>query len=366
MDMKRLTLAAVAAVAAVAALAGAAHAQSFDPRAYQDDVRGERTQVLVLGTMHLSGAPETFDAAVLEPLLQRLARFAPDAIAIEGLSGESLDALWRYRDIYPEVADDYGRRVFVLAALGRAGTGLEMPRAEAEARRLLAEWPDEPTPAQRRRLAAMFASAGDPNSALVQWYRLDRSERRPADGITQALANELDGYERRRNENHLIGARLAARLGHERVFPTDDHAADDVVIARMADLEAFYAEPWVAEIMQDPDMRRFAESAQALRNPREALETYRMLNAPESGQRDSDLQWLSVLNRASPNNVGRVRIAEWEARNLRMAAHIREVTGLAPGGRVLVIVGSAHKAWLDAYLGMMSDIEIVDATAVLR
>jgi hypothetical protein len=33
---------------------------------------------------------------------------------------------------------------------------------------------------------------------------------------------------------------------------------------------------------------------------------------------------------------------------------------------VLVIVGSAHKPWLDAYLRMMSDVEVADAARVLR
>jgi hypothetical protein len=36
------------------------------------------------------------------------------------------------------------------------------------------------------------------------------------------------------------------------------------------------------------------------------------------------------------------------------------------GKRVLVIVGSAHKPWLDAYLDMMGDVQIVDAERVLR
>jgi hypothetical protein len=47
-------------------------------------------------------------------------------------------------------------------------------------------------------------------------------------------------------------------------------------------------------------------------------------------------------------------------------ANIREAIALAPGARVLVITGSAHKPWFDAYLGMMVDVEIVDAEAVLR
>src|SRR3546814_14542299 len=61
-----------------------------------------------------------------------------------------------------------------------------------------------------------------------------------------------------------------------------------------------------------------------------------------------------MLNRPSPDQVGRRRVALWEVRNLRMVANIREVAARHPGGRVLVIVGSAHKPWFDAYLRMMT------------
>lgn len=56
----------------------------------------------------------------------------------------------------------------------------------------------------------------------------------------------------------------------------------------------------------------------------------------------------------------------WETRNLRQIAHIREAMEHAPGGRVLIIVGSAHKPWFDAYLDMMVDVELVDALKVLE
>ena len=179
----RTTILALAALCAVGAITPAA-AQQFDPRSYQDRVVGASTQVMVLGSPHLSGAPDTFDPAVLEPLLVRLAAFSPDIIAIEALSGESIHALWQYREIYPEVATSYGSRSLAMAALAHNSLQLDMPDAEAEVRRTLATWPDEPTPAQRRRLAALLVASGDPNSALLQWWRLDPSERRAEDGVT--------------------------------------------------------------------------------------------------------------------------------------------------------------------------------------
>ena len=362
--MRLLSLAAAVVLGVV--LTAPAAAQSFDPRAYQRQIHGERTQVLVLGTPHLSGTPDSFDPPVLTPLLDRLAAFDPDVITIEALSGESVHALWEYREIYGDTPSTYGWRIMTLSAMARQSTQLDMPQAEAESRRLLAEWPASPTPAQRRRLAAVFLAAGDPNSALVQWWRLDPSERKAEDGISPLLVEQLAAYETRRNENHLIAVRLAVRLGLERVYPVDDHADDDLPEASVADLEAFWAEPWSAELMADERARPLREAAQMLTTPDQVLSTYRMLNRPATSKFDADWQWLPMINRASPNLVGRTRVGLWETRNLRQVAHIREVAALRPGQRILVIVGSGHKAWFDHYLGMMSDIEVVDTGRVLR
>lgn len=360
--MKHLLAAALFLAAATAPAA----AQSFDPRSYQNRVVGEPTQVLVLGSPHLSGAPEDFDPAVLEPLLDRLAAFRPDIIAIEALSGESIDALWRYREIYPEVATSYGGRVMNMAAAVRHGLQLDFPDAEAEVRRTLAAWPATPTPAQRRRLAALFVASGDPNSALVQWWRLEPAERIAEDGVSALMVEHMAQYDTRRNENHMVGARLAVRLGLERLYPIDDHGSDDVLMSRMADLEAFVQEPWMAELMADERFRPLREAGNNLTTPQQALATYRFLNTPAAGRTDSDAQWLSMIRRPSPNQVGRTRVAEWETRNLRQVANIREAIAAHPGARVLVITGSAHKPWFDAYLSMMTDVEVVDAARVLR
>lgn len=363
--MKPLAFA-LAVMLAGAAPPALAQTQPFDPRAYQNQIVGEPTQVLVLGSPHLSGAPDNFDPAVLELLLQRLEAFRPDIIAIEALSGESINALWEYREIYPEVATGYGGRVMNLATMTRHALQLDFAGAEAEVRRTLASWLAEPTAAQRRRLTALFLASGDPNSALVQWWRLPASERIAEDGITPQLVTELATYDTRKNENHMIGSRLAVRLGLERLYPIDDHGSDDVVLNRGEDLEAFMQEPWLAELMSDPGFTPLREAGRNLRTPRQALQTYQMLNGVEAGHTDANGQWLNMINRPSPNNVGRTRVAEWETRNLRQIANIREVISHRPGARLLVITGSAHKPWFDAYLRMMTDVEVVDASAILR
>ena len=360
--MKSFILAAAMAIAATAP--AAAQNRSFDPRAYQRQHVGEPTQVLVLGTTHLSETPDSFDPAVLEPLLDRLAAFRPDAITIEALPGIHIASMWQYRQSFPEVASTYGNRAMMMAGLARAGVDLDMPDAEAEVRRTLAEWPASPTPAQRRRLAALFAASGDHNSALVQWWRLDPAERIADDNVTRLLAAQFAAYDTRRNEDNLIAARLAARLGLERVYPVDDQS-DDAGPGFMEDFEP-YVTPLYEAMNADPSAAPLVQADQHLTTPAEALATYRMLNTPAAGKWNADWQWLPMLNRPSPNNVGRRRVAAWEVRNMRMIANIREVTARHPGGRALVIVGASHKPWFDAYLRMMSDVRVVDAMAVLR
>lgn len=341
--------------------------EAFDPRTYHGRFLGRPTQVLVLATPHLSGTPDGWNPKVLEPLLAKLEAFHPDAIAIEALPGRSISMLWQYRDTFPDAAQFYAGRAMVLAALARNGVGLDMPDAEAETRKALAAWPDSPTPEQRRRLTALLAAAGDPASALVQWWRLDPTDRIHDKSVPPLLAEQLATYDTpaRRNEDYLIAARLAVRLRLERVYPIDDQS-DDVAGDFDGDFSSFTSEPWYAALLQDPRFALLSGSKDRLNTPDETLATYRMLNAPAAGRADPELQWFSMINRPSPHDVGRQRVGAWETRNLRMAANIREVAARLPGKRVLVVVGSAHKPWLDAYLEMMTDVGVVDAGAVLR
>lgn len=343
-----------------------AQQQAFDPRTYQERHVGEPTRVLVLGTLHLAATPTTFNPAVLDELMRRLEGFDPDAIAIEALSGRSTAQMLQYEATFPGVAEHFNSGAIAAAALARATVNLEMPAAEAEARRTLAAWPDSPTPEQRRRLTSLFAASGELFSALVQWQTLPPAERIADENVSQALVDRLARYETWRGENAVIAVRLAVRLGLDRVYPTDDQA-DDPRPTFEQDFRTFAQQPWYGEAGEVRAAAGLpADLESRLSTPAEALSTYRLLNAQRIGVVYADTEWLAMINRQSPNDVGRERVAMWETRNLRMVANIREVAGHYPGGRVLVIVGAAHKPWFDHYLSQFSDIELVDTSAFLE
>lgn len=325
-----------------------------------DGMAGPRSQVLVLGTTHLSSLGEGFRAASLASLLDRLAGFRPDVITIEALPGETCDLMRRHHAVYgAQVVEDYCPDT----AAARAATGLDVPTAIAEAERLLPGGLADATPAQRRRLAAVFLAAGDTASALVQWWRLPEAERRTGDGLDDALVAAMRKRERNPNENFQIGARLAVRLGLERVVPMDDHTGDSLQPHDEAAYDRAIQAAWNTAT---PEALAARERETALTASDDLLPLYRFLNGPDCLRVALAADFGAALAEPSPEQYGRHYVAGWETRNLRMAANVRAAFRERPGARVLSIVGASHKPWMDALLGQMLGVDIVDAEKVLE
>lgn len=307
----------------------------------------------------MSGLPKGTVPAV-EPLLDRLAGWKPTIVAIEALPGIQCELFRRSAAIYGSLAEDY---CCDPAPAARA-TGLDGPAATAEAARLLAAWPAQPAAARRRHLAAVLLAADEPASALVQWLRLAPNERGAGDDLDPALVARLGELEASRNENYCIGAALAARLGLERVYPVDDHAADTA----LPDEAAFGKAIEAAWANAAAGKRRVADDAlmKQLPDPRRVLAVYRAYNSSVLAKIAIASDFGAALTEPSPQHFGRSYVAGWEARNLRMVANIRQATRDLPGARVLAIVGASHKGYYERYLALLHDVRVANSAALLR
>lgn len=333
----------------------------FHPDQLKGPAVGAPNEVLVLGTQHLSVLGDTFQPEMLEPLLNRLESWGPTAIATENLSGLQCDSLRRYPSRYAESVSGYCPDP---TAAGLA-TGLDVPAANAEVERMLAAWPEQPLPGQRRRLAAVFLAAGEPGSALVQWLRLIPDERRAEDGLTDDLVASLNRRKDSPNETNLIAAVLAARLGLDRLWSVDDHSADTPDGAEPEAYGAAIMAAWdnpATHARREQDVRLTA----GLEREDGVLDMYRAYNAPDAPMLVYQSDFGAALMEPSPQGFGRSYLAYWETRNLRMVANIRDVLGRRPGTRLLAIVGASHKGYYEAYLDQMHDVRLTDAIAVLR
>jgi hypothetical protein len=97
--------------------------------------RGDLSEVLVLGSAHLSSLPENFDTARFDPLLGRLVDWQPDAIAIENLDGPQCDFLRAYAHVYSDTAETYCPD----PAPAREALGMSAAQAHREIGALLSE-----------------------------------------------------------------------------------------------------------------------------------------------------------------------------------------------------------------------------------
>ncbi|WP_202840910.1 DUF5694 domain-containing protein [Luteimonas saliphila] len=323
-------------------------------------ISGEPTRVLVLGTVHLAqGEPGELAPGALESLLQRLEAFAPQIITIEAMPGETCDLMARHPAVYDP---EGGARYCPDIAAARAVTGLDVPAAIAAAQAQLDAWPDAPTPAQRRRLAATLLAAGDPPSAVVQWLHLPAAERVVGDGLDAALVDMLDKRAASINEDTSIGAALAVRLGLQRVFPTDDHTGDNL---RIDDMDGFASAIRGAWDSAPPECKALRARDQALREAPDLLPLYRHTNSADYQRMPMACDFALALKEESPQHFGRQYVGGWDLCNLRMVANIGATFRERPGARVLSIVGASHKAWFDRLLGQLQGVEVVDAAEIL-
>lgn len=320
------------------------------------DMTGPRAQVLVLGTMHLNAMPDGFDPAALDGVLDRLAAFKPGIITIETESGEECDLAARH-------PAKYGADYCASTELAKAATGLDVPAALAEVDQTLKAWPVEATPAQRRRLAALFLSANDVASAYVQWLQLPTPERRAGDSLNQPLVDKLAQLAKRNNENYQLAARLSARLGLQRVHAIDNHTGDRIDLPDIKPLVQAIEAAWAAggAALKESEQRQ-----EALMRLPDLLPLYRELNTPASLRMYAEANVSAAMLANSSKNYPQMWVAGWEIRNLRMVANIRETFREQPGARVLSIVGVSHKPWFDGWLGQLQGVDVLDVGQVLK
>ncbi|MEP6786566.1 MAG: DUF5694 domain-containing protein [Sphingomonadales bacterium] len=334
---------------------------AFDPRTMRGAIAGPPSQVLVLGSPHLSQLPPGFKPEMLAPLLDRLAAFRPEIITVENLSGPECEVLLRYKPVYDSAWDDY----CWAADAAEKATGLTVPQATITVRKTLAAWPAAPTAADRRRLASQFLAANDRASAQVQWLRLSASERRTGDGLDTALVDILQRKSAKSNETYDVAVALAVRLGLERIYLTDDHTADSIVAGAPQAYGDAVQGAWKSQGIP-PVRAEYERRSKSLTDSTALLDFYRFLNAPNTQRASVATDMGAASREQSVEHWGRQYLAWWEVRNLRMVANIRASFGAQPGARVLSIVGATHKPYFDAYLDLMSDVTLVDTETVLR
>ncbi|MHB1191857.1 MAG: DUF5694 domain-containing protein [Longimicrobiales bacterium] len=322
------------------------------------------SQVLVLGTPHLSGFRDRLGPHHLAPLLDRLASFAPTKIAVESLTPDEVALLVERApsdSAAAQVLDMFAGRT---AALGASAQRLlEVDRLEAarRAEAILEDRPSAMAPPARVELVVLLLAAYEYDSATLQWSYLGTGDRASAERIPTEIQEALDAWLASANEIVTVALPLARRLGLQRLHPMDSQLDGVRTLSHPPDaLRDLFADPARGALM-DHDARARGDSiADAALAAGDLLPLYGHMNSFEY-QRGDAAQWKWLFQEGTAGRLHRFRYAMWEARNLRQAMHILDVAASADPQRVLVIVGASHKAPVERILATQLTVRLVDA-----
>ena len=168
---------------------------------------------------------------------------------------------------------------------------------------------------------------------------------------------------KRNNESYQLAARLAARLGLQRVHAIDNHTGDRIDVP---DIKAFVRSIEAAWAAGGAALKERQKREQVLSQASDLLPLYRAINDPENLRMLAEANVRPAMQATSAEGYPQMWVAGWEIRNLRMVANIRETFRERPGSRVLSIVGASHKPWFDDWLGQLQGVDIVNVAKVLN
>jgi hypothetical protein len=326
-----------------------------------------RTRILVLGTFHLRQVEKSFKPVMLDSLVRELREFKPDAICVESLSGPRVRELELRRGagpLYGELLEGFAAR-----HRGLAGPALSILKTTPEEalvrmRELVSAVRSAPpasvAAARRADLVLWMLAAYEPASAVLQWSYLGSADRAAQRTVPPDLARRLDDILAEVNEVYALAVPLARGLGLPTLEGVDDFEDLDAYAWILPQMEKdFERNPLLAAASKDPVYARADALREECLKKGDLRPLFGFLNSADYAAEDVAAQWGVFLRTHFPSGTDRARLGLWENRNLKIAAHIRAVAALHPGGRVLVIYGAAHRPFLEDYLAQAADIQIV-------
>jgi hypothetical protein len=216
------------------------------------------------------------------------------------------------------------------------------------------------SPARQREVEDVVArlAAFRPTRIAVEWKR----ERQ---GALDSLYREYRAgrLPPRAGEVFQLGFRLAARLGHDRVYAVDverHQALMDAVAPYERDFDvADSADAW------RPRFRRLYAWEDSVKTTRSLREQLLYTNAPATIRRGHGIYFVGYFKAgADTSYVGPDFIAGWFDRNLRIFRNLQRIAS-GPAERILVVYGAGHLATLRHFVESSPEYRLVEAESYL-
>jgi hypothetical protein len=323
-----------------------------------------RSSVLVLATPHLSSI-DGVEPRFLVPVVERLASFRPTIICIEELPPASLVSMEEAGGRQKEAAEMFAKDGLALGRELRKTLGLTRADAAREAEDVLARGGARLSDVERARLVTRLVASYEFASAVLQWSYLPEAFRSDTPLVPQELKAYLDRRLAARNETTIVAIALARQLGLQRLAPVDSHFDGAKLLAIGEDaLAEVFDHPFRERSSKAPVYERSRAVIASGIRAGTLLPVYQYFNDDGYLAADVEAQWGWYWRSKLDSGLDRFRYALWEARNLAIASNVAMQSASPRQERVLVLIGSAHKRFVEEFVARLVHAEVVEFNAL--
>ena len=313
----------------------------------------QKTKVLVLGTLHLEQT-KNVQEKYINRVLDSLMTYHFDAIAIEQMPPELLlDINSRPEPYWKDLISNFQ---YILEAGTRSQKlySINYDSAKIIIDRLLNK--DKLTETDRINFIKASLCAYDPWTASLQFQFIN--DKNNFDSSTTAF---LKNYNNSLNETNLIGVKLAKKLKINNLYPIDNLQDETILLHNFPEFLIDYkaSRDKINLLLKNPFYEKLDSIETNNINKGDLYETYKFLNSDEYMSEDKKGQWDIWFKTNFKSKTDRSRYSLWEMRNLQIAANIMRLVASNPEKKILVIIGAAHKSFLENNLKQMSDVELL-------
>ena len=215
---------------------------------------------------------------------------------------------------------------------------------------------DKLTEADRIEFMKASLCAYDVWSASLQYQFI--SDKKSIDSATVVLLND---YTNSLNEINLIGIHLAQKSNIRKLYPIDNMQDETILIHDFPEFIPDYqaSQDKLSLIMSSPFYHKVDSIQSRGVSTGDLYDAYKFLNSNEYMIGDKKGQWDIWFETDFKSKSDRSRYSLWEMRNLQIAANIMRLVAAYPEKKILVIIGSSHKSFIESYLKQMSDVEVL-------
>ena len=313
----------------------------------------EKTKILVLGTLHLNQINGVENKHV-DRVLDSLVQFNFDVICIEKMPAELLIDIGNrnaphWQDLYSYFGDPIEKGAYYQDILNMSYHEAQLLIDSLIVKNYLTE-------ADRIVLAKASLCCYDPWTASMNYQYI--SDKTVLDTTITAFMNN---YTKSKNEINLIAVNLAKRLNINKLYSIDNLQDETILLHDFPEFLVDYKtnQGKVSELLDNSLYKKIDSIQSSCVSKGDLYDIYRFINSPEYMDADKVGQWDIWFKTNFKSKSDRARYSLWEMRNLQITANIMRLVASHPEKNIIILIGSAHKSFIEKYLQQISDVELI-------